>query len=81
MSSGCTKYENIRASNKNQKRWDIVHDLSFIYHGNLYEHNQASFVDVSKKLRSKAKSKDGLQKPYAHYGGSGCSKCALEVVY
>jgi hypothetical protein len=50
-------------------------------HGYLYEYNQTSFVDVSKKWRSKAKSMDGLQKPYAHYGGSGCSKCALEVAY
>jgi len=82
MNSGCPKCGNIRTSNKNQKGWNVVHDLFLVAHGNKYEYDQTSFEDVSEKMKIKCKEHGWFtQKPYTHYGGSGCNKCAVEEVH
>lgn len=78
MSSGCPKCGNIRTTNKNQKGWNVVHDLFLVTHGDKYEYDQTSFVDVSEKMKIKCKEHGWyFQKPYVHYGGAGCIKCAF----
>lgn len=82
MKTGCPKCGILNTAKKNQIGWDTVYDLFLVAHGNKYEYDQSSFGDVSSKMKIKC-SKHGwfTQKPYAHYGGSGCNKCAVEEVH
>jgi hypothetical protein len=82
MKTGCPKCGIERTAKKNQIGWDAVHDLFFVTHGNKYEYDQNSFFDVSTKIKIKCKKHGWFdQKPYVHYNGSGCNKCAIEEVH
>lgn len=82
MKAGCPKCGNLRGSKLIQKSWDIVHDLFLVTHGDKYEYNKDSFVNVSKKIKIKCKEHGWFfQKPYSHYGGSGCIKCGVEEAH
>jgi hypothetical protein len=76
MKTGCPKCGIERTAKKNQIGWDAVHDLFLVTHGNKYEYDQNSFVDVSTKIKIKCKKHGWFdQKPFLHYSGSGCKKC------
>jgi hypothetical protein len=82
MKTGCPKCGIERTAKKNKIGWDAVHDLFLIAHGEKYEYDKNSYIDVSNKIRIKCKKHSWFdQKPYAHYGGSGCNKCAIEEVH
>ena len=82
MKSGCPKCGVIKTAESNQKGWKVVHAMFRNVHGARYTYNEMSYSDVSTKMKVKC-SKHGwfYQKPYQHYGGSGCSKCAVEEVH
>ena len=78
MKTGCPKCGVINTAKKNQIGWDAVHDLFLVAHGNKYEYDQRTFTDVSSKMKIKCAHHGWFtQKPYSHYGGSGCIKCAF----
>jgi len=82
MKTGCPKCGYLRGSKLIQKSWDTVHDLFLVAHGNKYEYEKGSFVNVSKKMKIKCKEHGWFfQKPYSHYGGSGCIKCGVEEAH
>ncbi len=82
MKTGCPKCGILNTSKKNQIGWDAVHDLFLVAHGDKYEYDQSTFVDVSSKMKIKCQQHGWFtQKPYSHYGGSGCNKCAVEEVH
>jgi hypothetical protein len=82
MKSGCPKCGEINTGKLNQKGWEAVHDLFLVAHGAKYSYDKVSFINVSEKMKIKC-SEHGwfTQKPYTHYGGSGCNKCAVEEVH
>jgi hypothetical protein len=82
MKTGCPICGYLRGSKLIQKSWDAVHDLFLVAHGDKYEYNKGSFVNVSKKMKIKCKEHGWFfQKPYSHYGGSGCIKCGVEEAH
>jgi hypothetical protein len=82
MKAGCPICGAIQAGQSNQKSWSIVKDLFITAHGDRYEYDETSFVNVTTKALIKC-SKHGWfkQKPYHHYAGNGCQKCAVEEVH
>ena len=76
MKTGCPKCGLINATKKRHIEWDVVHDLFLVSHGNRYEYDKSTYVNVTKKINIKCKEHGWfLQKPFVHYGGSGCDKC------
>lgn len=79
MNAGCPKC-GIRQTNKaNEKGWEIVLDMFISVHADRYEYDESSYSNTVSKMKIKC-SKHGWfeQKPYQHYGGSGCGSCAYE---
>jgi hypothetical protein len=78
MKTGCPKCGIQNTTKKNQIGWDAVYDLFLVAHSNKYEYDQGTFTDVSSKMKIKCTQHGWFtQKPYSHYGGSGCIKCAF----
>ena len=78
MKTGCPKCGVLNTTKKNQIGWEAVHDLFLAAHGNKYEYDQSTFADVSSKMKIKCTLHGWFtQKPFVHYGGSGCIKCAF----
>ncbi len=82
MKAGCPKCGYNKASMSNQKGWVTVQDMFITVHGNRYSYDSSSYIDVSHKIRIHC-TKHGWfeQKPYQHYAGMGCNKCAIEEVH
>jgi hypothetical protein len=77
MKTGCPKCGILNTTKKNQIGWDAVYDLFLVAHENKYEYDQGTFVDVSTKMKIKCTQHGWFtQKPFVHYGGSGCINCA-----
>ena len=82
MKAGCPKCGHIKAGHSNQKGWETVLDMFITVHGNRYTYDNSSYKDVSHKIRIQCERHGWFeQKPYQHYGGSGCNKCAVEEVH
>lgn len=82
MRAGCPICGAIQAGQSNQKGWSIVRDLFIAAHGDRYQYDETSFINVTTKALIKC-SKHGWfkQMPYHHYAGSGCQKCAIEELH
>jgi ssDNA-binding Zn-finger/Zn-ribbon topoisomerase 1 len=82
MKSGCPECGYLKSAKSNQKGWEIVLSMFTSVHGARYSYDGDSYTDVSKKIRILC-GKHGWfeQKPYQHYGGSGCNQCAIEEVH
>jgi hypothetical protein len=82
MKSGCPQCGIINTALSNRKGWDNVLEMFNSVHGKEYEYDSESYSDVTHNMKIKC-SKHGWfsQKPYTHYGGSGCNKCAVEKVH
>lgn len=82
MKSGCPSCGSIQRGEANQKSWYDVIDLFKAAHGDRYEYDENSYLNVTTKTNIKC-CKHGWfkQTPYHHYGGSGCQKCAVEEVH
>jgi Zn finger protein HypA/HybF involved in hydrogenase expression len=79
MKTGCPLCGNLSAGVSNQKGWEVVSDMFISVHGNRYNYDSSSYLDVSHKMRIEC-SRHGWfeQKPYQHYFGHGCIKCSYE---
>ena len=82
MKAGCPKCGYQKTALSNQKGWETVYDMFVSVHGNRYTYDSHSYRDVSHKMRIHC-AKHGWfeQKPYQHYAGMGCNKCAVEEVH
>ena len=82
MFAGCPKCGYIKTSKANSKEWDVVLEMFKSVHGSRYEYKKDSFINATKKINIRCK-RHGVfkQKPYQHYGGSGCPKCGVEEVH
>ncbi len=82
MRTGCPHCGIIQRAKSNQKEWNGVHNLFLDVHGGRYNYDESSYIDVSTKMKIKCNTHGWfMQKPYQHYGGSGCNKCAIEEVH
>lgn len=82
MKTGCPKCGVIQSALSNHKGWDSVHNMFLDVHGSRYFYDQGSYTDVSTKMKIKCNIHGWFfQKPYQHYGGSGCNKCAIAEVH
>ena len=79
MKTGCPLCGNLSAGVSNQQGWEVVSDMFISVHGNRYNYDSSSYLDVSHKMRIEC-SRHGWfeQKPYQHYFGHGCLKCSYE---
>ncbi len=78
MKTGCPKCGVLNTAKKNQIGWEAVYDLFLVAQGDKYEYDQGTFADVSSKMKIKCTQHGWFtQKPYSHYGGSGCIKCSF----
>lgn len=82
MKSGCHKCGYVKSATSNQKGWKIVLGMFTTVHGDRYTYDSSTYIDVSEKIRILCKKHGWFeQKPYQHYGGSGCNRCAIEEVH
>lgn len=82
MKTGCPKCGHIQSGLSNQKGWDNVHDMFKEVHGSRYNYDENTYIDVTTKMRMFCEIHGWFtQKPYQHYGGSGCNNCAIEEVH
>ncbi len=82
MKSGCPKCGIIKGALSNQKGWETVYDMFLTVHGNRYQYDVNSYSDVSHKMNIHCEKHGWFkQKPYQHYGGSGCNLCEIDEVH
>lgn len=82
MKAGCSKCGVIKSAKSSEKGWSIVLNMFREVHEDRYSYDDSSYIDVSTKMRIKCKIHGWfLQKPYQHYAGSGCTKCATTEVH
>jgi Zn finger protein HypA/HybF involved in hydrogenase expression len=79
MKTGCPLCGKLSAGVSNQKGWEVVSNMFISVHGDRYNYDSSSYLDVSHKMRIEC-SRHGWfeQKPYQHYFGHGCIKCSDE---
>ena len=79
MKAGCPLCGKLSAGVSNQKGWEVVSNMFISVHGDRYNYDSSSYLDVSHKMRIEC-SRHGWfeQKPYQHYFGHGCIKCSYE---
>ena len=76
MKAGCSKCGSINRAESNKKSWESVLDSFREIHGNRYDYDESSYVDVSTKMKIKCPTHGFfLQPPIGHCQGYGCQKC------
>jgi hypothetical protein len=82
MRTGCPKCGILQAAKSNQKGWHSVLNMFQDVHTNRYSYDESTYKDVSEKMKIKCNIHGWFsQKPYQHYTGSGCNRCAIEEVH
>lgn len=82
MSAGCPKCGIIQTAKSNKKGWDCVLNMFKEVHDDRYSYDASTYMDVSTKMKIKCYAHGWFsQKPYQHYSGSGCNKCAIIEVH
>jgi len=82
MRSGCPICGILQTAKSNEKGWGSVLNMFKEVHNNRYSYDESTYKDVSSKMKIKCNIHGWfLQKPYQHYSGSGCNKCAIIEVH
>jgi hypothetical protein len=82
MRTGCPKCGILQAAKSNEKGWGSVLNMFKEVHDDRYSYDESTYTDVSSKMKIKCYVHGWFsQKPYQHYSGSGCNKCAIIEVH
>lgn len=82
MKSGCPKCGYLSSSEKNSLEWETVKEMFRTVHGKKYKYKKRTFINVSHKMIMVCPEHGKFeQKPYLHYGGSGCLKCGTQQAH